>query len=119
MSIKERFDNLTPLQKKICVWSLVGAGSLLIVAVGYKASRSPVSDRSHGQEKTREISLEPDLIQKTMLREQRKEIESMQAKISQLAKEEENRIRPNIQPPPDLSTLPEIPSAEQVAQGAS
>jgi conjugal transfer pilus assembly protein TraB len=121
VSLKERFDRLTPLQKKICVWSLVGAGSLLIVVVGYKASRSPVADRSHGQEKTREISLEPDLIQKTMLREQRKEIEAMQAKITKLAKEEENRIRPGTPPPPvpAKTTLPEIPSAEQVAQSAS
>lgn len=121
MSLKERFDRLTPLQKKICVWSLVGAGSLLIVVVGYKASRSPVADRSRGQEKTREISLEPDLIQKTMLREQRKEIEAMQAKITKLAKEEENRLRPGTPPPPvpAKTTLPEIPSAEQVAQSAS
>ena len=121
MSLKERFDRLTPFQKKLCVLSLVGAGSLIIVVVGYKASRSPVTDRSHGQEKTREISLEPDLIQKTMLREQRKEIEAMQAKISKLAKEEENRIRPGTPPPPVAAktTLPEIPSAEQVAQGAS
>jgi len=99
----------------------VVAGSLLIVVVGYKASRSSATDRSRGQEKTREISLEPDMIQKTLLREQRKEIESMQAQIAKLAKEEENRLRPGTPPPPvpAKTTLPEIPSAEQVAQSAS
>ena len=121
MSLKERFDRLTPLQKKICVWSLVGAGSLLIVVVGYKASRSPIADRSHAQEKTRVISLEPDLIEKTMLREQRKEIDTIHVQIANLVKQEENRMRPGTPPPPvpAKTTLPEIPSAEQVAQGAS
>ena len=121
MSLKERFDRLTPLQKKICVWSLVGAGSLLIVVVGYKASRSPIADRSHAQEKTRVISLEPDLIEKTMLREQRKEIDTIHVQSANLVKQEENRMRPGTPPPPvpAKTTLPEIPSAEQVAQGAS
>lgn len=121
MSVKDRFNRLTPFQKNLCVWSLVGAGALLIVVVGYKASRSPVAERVRNQEKTREISLEPDLIQKTMLREQRKEIEAMQVQLAKLAKEEENRARAIVPSPPApaRSTLPEIPSADEVAQGAA
>ncbi|MDA8159178.1 MAG: TraB/VirB10 family protein [Desulfobacteraceae bacterium] len=121
MSIKDRFSRLTPFQKNLCVWSLVGAGALFIVVVGYKVSRSPVAERARNQEKTREISLEPDLIQKTMLREQRKEIEAMQAQIAKLTKSEENRSRAIVPPPPvaPKSQLPEIPSADQVAHSAT
>jgi conjugal transfer pilus assembly protein TraB len=121
VSLKERFNNLTPFRKKICVWSLVGAAVLMIVVAGYKTSRSPQSEESARLEKTREISLDPDLIQKTMLREQRKEIETMQARISELARVEEGRRQLENSPPPvpDKSELPEIPSADQVEQSAS
>ena len=121
MSIKDRFNRLTPFQKNLCIWSLVGAGALLIVVVGYKASRSPVAERVRNQEKTREISLEPDLIQKTMLREQRKEIEAMQGQLAKLTKAEENRSRAIVPSPPvpAKNQLPEIPTADEVALGAT
>jgi len=121
VSLKERFNSLNPLQKKICVWSLVGAAVLVVVVAGYKTSRSPESEATARLEKTREISLDPDLIQKTMLREQRKEIEAMQAQIKKLADNEEERRTPeNFPPPPPAENqLPAIPSADQVEQTAS
>jgi conjugal transfer pilus assembly protein TraB len=121
VSLKERFNGLNPLRKKICVWSLVGAAVLLVVVAGYKTSRSPESEVAAKLEKTREISLDPDLIQKTMLREQRKEIEDMQAQIKKLAdNEEERRLPENFPPPPPAdSRLPEIPTVDQVEQTAS
>ncbi|MFZ5771488.1 MAG: TraB/VirB10 family protein [Thermodesulfobacteriota bacterium] len=121
MSLKERFNSLSPLRKKICIWSLVGAAVLIIVVAGYKTSRNPQSESTARLEKTREISLDPDLIEKTMLREQRKEIEDMQAQIKKLAdNEEERRQLENFPPPvPAESQFPEIPSADQVEQSAT
>lgn len=118
MNLKERFNELSPFQKKICVWSLVGAGVLLVIIVGYKTSRAPQSGQSARHEKTREITLDPDLIQKTMLREQRKEIEAMQAQITKLARESENK-QAEPPPPPVEDILPDIPSADQVAQSST
>jgi conjugal transfer pilus assembly protein TraB len=121
VSLRERFSGLSPVRKKICVWSLVGAGVLLVVIVGYKTTRTPKSVQPSRHEKAREITLDPDLIQKTMLREQRKEIEAIQAKIAQLAKEDENgkQVSPTAPPTPAERHLPSIPSADQVAQSAT
>ena len=121
MSLKERFNSLSPLRKKICIWSLVGAAVLILVVAGYKTSRNPQSEETARHEKTREISLDPDLIEKTMLREQRKEIENMQAQIKKLADDEENRRQAENFPPPvpAENQFPEIPSADQVEQSAS
>lgn len=118
MNLKERFNELSPFQKKICVWSLVGAGVLLVIIVGYKTSRAPQSGQAARHEKTREITLDPDLIQKTMLREQRKEIEAMQAQITKLARESENK-QAESPPPPVEDSLPDIPSADQLAQSST
>ena len=46
MSLKERFNSLSPLRKKICIWSLVGAAVLIIVVAGYKTSRNPQSEET-------------------------------------------------------------------------
>ncbi len=116
MNLKERFNGLSPIQKKICVWALVGASVLLVIIVGYKTSRAPESGQSARLEKTREITLDPDLIQKTMLREQRKEIEAIQAQIAKLARENERKQAEPAPQSPIERTLPDIPSADQVAQ---
>ena len=118
MTLKERFNQLTPVQKNICVWAVVGASVLLIIVAGYKTSRTPVEEQAASQEKPREITLEPDLIQKTMLREQRKEIEAIQKQIARLASEKEKSVIPEPAPAPEKKSLPDIPSAEQIAKTA-
>jgi len=120
VTLKERFNQLTPVQKNICVWAVVGASVLLIIVAGYKTSRTPVEEQAASQEKPREITLEPDLIQKTMLREQRKEIEAIQKQIARLASEKGKPILPKFEPAPtsEKKSLPDIPSAEQVAKTA-
>lgn len=77
VTLKEKFNQLIPVQKNICVWAVVGASVLFIIVAEYKTSRAPVEEQAVRQEKPREITLEPDLIQKTMLREQRKKIEAI------------------------------------------
>jgi conjugal transfer pilus assembly protein TraB len=118
VTLKERFNQLTPVQKNICVWSVVVASVLLIIVAGYKTSRTPVEEQTASQEKPREITLEPDLIKKTMLREQRKEIEAIQKQIARLASEKEKPVMPEPDPAPEKKSLPDIPSAEQIAKDA-
>lgn len=122
MKIRERFNNLTPARKKICIWSLTGAVLLLTVIVGYNASRAKKNDHPVAVEKAREITLEPDLIQKTMLREQRQEIEAIQQQIARLKKEQAARAE---EAPVDHaadssheSTMPDIPTADQLSRQA-
>lgn len=123
MSLKERFDGLSPRQKKICIWAIIGAVVTLVVVVGYKTSRAPETGQQSArrQEKTREITLDPDLIQKTMLREQRKEIDTLKVQIAQLTNDDELGRQPGafISPPPPDPPLPYIPTADQVVRSAA
>ena len=109
MSIRERFDNLEAGQKKIVIWSMVGIVVLLITLTGYNI-RSKKTTRLEAVEKSRSIKLEPDLIQKTMLREQRRQLEALQKTVTALQKNQEKLEHSSQQP------LPEIPSAEQIVQ---
>ena len=109
MSIRERFDNLEPGRKKIVIWSMVGIFVLLITLTGYNI-RSKKTTRLKAVEKSKAIKLEPDLIQKTMLREQRRQLEALQKTVTSLQKNQEKLEHSSQQP------LPEIPSAEQIVQ---
>ncbi|MGB3222853.1 MAG: TraB/VirB10 family protein [Desulforhopalus sp.] len=109
MSFKQRFNNLGPKQKKIVIWAGVGIIFIILVATGYNSSSPGTSKSFFGQKKTREIQLEPDLIQKTMLREQRRQLESLQETVDKLAREQKKQI---IAPRP----LPAMPTADHVSQ---
>jgi conjugal transfer pilus assembly protein TraB len=110
MSLKERFNNLEPKQKKIVIWSCIGAIFLILVSTGYKASQTDISEGFFSQKNTREIQLEPDLIQKTMLREQRRQLESLQDAVDKIIQEQKQSGQSTIE-----EVLPEIPTADQVA----
>ncbi len=113
MSLKERFNNLEPKQKKIVIWAGIGAIFLVLVATGYKSSKTDDSVGFFGQKKTREIQLEPDLIQKTMLREQRRQFDKIVETVDRI-QDELKIIRQTTKEKP----LPEIPTADQVAAKA-
>lgn len=111
MSLKKRFNDLGPKHKKIVIWAGIGLIFIILVATGYNSSTPNSSKGFFGQSKTREIQLEPDLIQKTMLREQRRQLETLQETVNKLEREQrkpEQKSTPNI--------LPEIPTADQVTQ---
>jgi conjugal transfer pilus assembly protein TraB len=110
MSLKERFNNLEPKQKKIVIWAGIGAIFLVLVATGYKSSKTDDSVGFFGQKKTREIQLEPDLIQKTMLREQRRQFDTIVETVDRI--QDELKI---IRQTTKEKSLPEIPTADQVA----
>ncbi len=109
MSLKERFNDLAPNQKKIVIWATIGAVFLALVATGYNSSKTDNSVGFFGQKKTREIQLEPDLIQKTMLREQRRQFETIVDTVDRLQEELKEIKQTNSD-----KTLPEIPTADQV-----
>jgi hypothetical protein len=109
MSIRERFDNLEPGQKKIVIWSMVGIVVLLVTLTGYNI-RSKKTTRMKAVEKSRSIKLEPDLIQKTMLREQRRQLEALQKTVTALQKNQEKLEKTSEQ------KLPEIPSADEIVE---
>jgi len=113
MSIKERFNNLEPKQKKVVIWAGIGAIFLVLVATGYKSSKTDDSVGFFGQKKTREIQLEPDLIQKTMLREQRRQFDTIVETVDRI-QDELKIIKQTTKEKP----LPEIPTADQVAAKA-
>ncbi len=113
MSLKERFNNLEPKQKKIVIWAVIGAIFLVLVATGYKSSKTDDSVGFFGQKKTREIQLEPDLIQKTMLREQRRQFDTIVETVDRI-QDELTVIKQTI----NEKSLPEIPTADQVAAKA-
>jgi conjugal transfer pilus assembly protein TraB len=117
MNLKKRFNELDPRQKKIVIWAGIGIVFLILVATGYNSSRSDTSTRFFGQKKGKEIQLEPDLIQKTMLREQRRQLDSLQEAVDKLAREQ--KTSKTIQVDKSEKTLPEIPTAEQVSGSAS
>ena len=113
MSLKERFNNLEPKQKKVVIWAGIGAIFLILVATGYRSSKTDDSVGFFGQKKTREIQLEPDLIQKTMLREQRRQFDKIVETVDRI-QDELKIIKQTTQEKP----LPEIPTADQVAAKA-
>ncbi len=114
MTLKKRFNELDPKKKKIVIWSGIGIVFLVLVSTGYNSSQSDKSEGFFGQKKTREIQLEPDLIQKTMLREQRRQLETLQEAVDKIQREQKRSEQSANTP----KVLPEIPTADQVAAKA-
>ncbi len=116
MNVKERFNQLSPGRKKAVIWLLLGAAILLIVVSGYHSSRSDKTQNLFGQHKTREIQLEPDLIQKTLLHEQRSRLDALQAEIDKI-KKDQSRSGSEVAPARMEETkFPGIPSPDQLEQ---
>ncbi|EKD40603.1 MAG: Pilus assembly protein [uncultured bacterium] len=116
MNVKERFNQLSPGRKKAVIWLLVGAVILLFVASGYNSSRTDKAQSLFGQHKTREIQLEPELIQKTLLREQRSQLDALQAEIDNIKKERLKTESEAKSTEKEEKEFPEIPSPDQLEQ---
>jgi conjugal transfer pilus assembly protein TraB len=85
MTLKERFNNLTPRNKKVLVWSAVGLIVMGIAVTGYN-SRAKKSVDVAGTEKNKTIHLDPDMIEKTMLKEQGRQIDALKKGMTDLTK---------------------------------
>ena len=116
MKLKERFDQLSPGRKKAVIWLLLGAAILLIVVSGYNSSRSDKTQSLFGHHKTREIQLEPDLIQKTLLHEQRSRLDALQAEIDKIKKDQSRSESEIGSTSKEEKKFPEIPSSDQLEQ---
>ncbi|HHL35517.1 MAG TPA: conjugal transfer protein TraB, partial [Desulfobulbaceae bacterium] len=113
MKLKERFNSLEPNRKKIVIWSLVGIVILLITISGYNSRSKKIQNVTENQG-SKSIQLEPDLIQKTMLREQRRKLEELSKKIEDIQKKQNHPQ--SIAEQKNKEKLPEIPTAEDVAK---
>ncbi|MBU0944725.1 MAG: conjugal transfer protein TraB [Proteobacteria bacterium] len=110
LKLKQKFNDLEPKRKKIVIWSCVAIIFLIMVSTGYNSSRTDTSEEV-SRKKTREIQLEPDMIEKTMLREQRRQLESLQNTVDKIIQEQKKPEQANTE-----QALPVIPTAEQVAK---
>ena len=126
MSLKEKFTNLDAGRKKVAIWSLVGVAVLLVTIVGYNSRSKNVQKKITGSLKTKSIQLDPDLIQKTMLREQRRELDELRKSVEIIQQKQKRPVSYNNASGSgksknsgqglNASKLPEIPSADQVTE---
>jgi conjugal transfer pilus assembly protein TraB len=121
MKITERFNRLTPARKKIVIWSLIGAVLLAIVVTGY-SSRSTHQPGQSG-ERGQNTRLEPDLMEKTIVREYRRKLEELEGHVSTMQRDLE-RGRKDLeatersnQKPAREKELPKIPEAGEIERG--
>jgi len=85
MTLKERFNNLTPQNKKVLVWSVVALVTLTIAITGYN-SRSEKKEIAAAIESNKTIHLDPDMIEKTMLKEQGRQIDALKQNMEKMQK---------------------------------
>lgn len=121
MKITERFNRLTPVRKKIVIWSLIGAVLLVVVVTGYN-SRSTHQPGQSG-ERGQNTRLEPDLMEKTIVREYRRKLEELEGHVSTMQRDLE-RGRKDLeatersnQKPAQEKELPKIPEAGEIERG--
>jgi conjugal transfer pilus assembly protein TraB len=104
------FDKLEPRQKKQIIWAVIGIILFTLIMVGYnlrsKRSMNITSDQS-----TKSVVLEPDLIQKTILRETRREVDNLKNEFDAFKKEQEMTEHKNH----DLGK-PVIPNADEISR---
>jgi conjugal transfer pilus assembly protein TraB len=117
MSLKERFNSLTPERKKLVIWSMVGILILLVTITGYNLRSDKSSVRFLSGKKNREIQLQPDLIQKTMLREQRRQLDELRESVEAIKREQKRpQALATAKKEHPKDTLPKIPDADQVVK---
>lgn len=116
MKLSERFYNLEPGRKKAVIWLLICILILLFVFFGYQSSRPDRSKGFFGQHKTREIQIEPDLIQKTILHEQRRELDALRKDIEKIKQQPGEKETEESTEKKEHTDLPVIPPPEQLTK---
>lgn len=117
MTLKERFNNLTPLNKKVLVLSVVGLIVLGIAVTGYNSRAKKRVDVA-GTEKNRTIHLDPDMIEKTMLKEQGRQIDALKKGMTDLTKSQTDLLAIEEKKKKDgESRKSVIPTPEQLSIG--
>jgi conjugal transfer pilus assembly protein TraB len=117
MTLKERFNNLTPQNKKVLVWSVVGLIILGIAITGYN-SRAKKTVEVATAEKNKTIHLDPDMIEKTMLKEQGRQIDTLKKTVNDLTKSQTDFLATEERKKRDEESRKiVIPTPEQLSQG--
>jgi conjugal transfer pilus assembly protein TraB len=117
MTLKERFNNLTPQNKKVLVWSVVGLVILAIAVTGYN-SRAKKTVEVAAAEKNKTIHLDPDMIEKTMLKEQGRQIDTLKKTVNDLTKSQTDFLATEERKKRDEESRKiVIPTPEQLSQG--
>ena len=121
MKITERFNRLTPARKKIVIWSLIGAVLLVIVVTGYNSRSAHQPDKNN--ERGQNTRLEPDLMEKTIVREYRRKLEELEGHVSTMQRDLERGRKDleaterNNQKQAREKELPKIPEAGEIERG--
>lgn len=110
-----RFDKLEPRQKKQVIWAVIGIVLFALIMVGYNL-RSRRTLLLAGEQGVKTVELEPDLIEKTMLREQRRELDALRAELEAIKKERQPAQRTQQGEGAERAT---IPSADEIVKVAS
>jgi len=117
MTLKEKFNNLTPQNKKILAWSVVGLIVLGIAVTGYNSRAKKKVDVA-GTDKNRTIYLDPDMIAKTMLKEQGRQIDALKKGMTDLTKSQTDFLALEEKKNKDAESRKlVIPTPEQLSQG--
>ena len=117
MTLKEKFNNLTPYNKKVFAWSIVGLIVLAIAVTGYNSRAKKKVDVA-ATEKNRTIYLDPDMIEKTMLKDQGRQIEALKKGMSDLSKSQTDFLALAEKKNRDAENRKlVIPTPEQLSQG--
>ncbi|MBM9514064.1 TraB/VirB10 family protein [Desulfogranum marinum] len=108
----QRFDNLDPRQKKQIIWAVIGIALFTLIMAGYnlRSKRTPQLTGDHG---AKTVELEPDLIEKTMLREARRELAALRAEVDEIKKKKTQEERKHQAP---TTIAAKIPTADEVAR---
>lgn len=119
MNFKDRFNRLSPVRKKIVIWSLLGALLLTLTVTGYNSRSSHRAGQS--TERGKDTRLDQDLIEKTVVREYRRKLEELEGRVSTMQRElERDRKEPEVaeknrkEPEPAKKDLPRIPDASEI-----
>ena len=113
MTLREQFNKLSPQGKRGLVWSVVGLFVLVVAVTGYNSRLANKKTVQQEVVKKKEIQLDPDLIGKTMIQEQRKKIEEMQGSILDMKQKQEETAR-NAKKEEDRNKKTVLPSPEQI-----
>ncbi len=117
MTLKEKFNNLTPHNKKVLAWSVVGLIVLGIAVTGYNSRAKKKVDVA-GTDKNRTIYLDPDMIAKTMLKEQGRQIDALKKGMTDLTKSQTDFLALEEKKNKDAESRKlVIPTPEQLSQG--
>ena len=119
MNIKDRFNRLSPVRKKVVIWSLLGALLLTLTVTGYNSRSSHQAGQS--AERGKDTRLDQDLMEKTVVREYRRKLEELEGRVSTMQRElERDKKEPEAEeknrkePESAKKDLPKIPDASEI-----